>query len=117
MRMHTNHTGWPFPLAVPAARNHRAEGFRGFVLAGSAPVAAVAGFYGLEIAAVHREKSIADYLCAHTHGFPLTGDRVPLGGVELVVLKKSGRLVELAGLDFGRTTTAMRKPAHAALTQ
>jgi NhaP-type Na+/H+ and K+/H+ antiporter len=89
---------WPFPATVAPARDDSA--FHGFVVNGNTSVKALAVFYGLRISTVHREKAIADYLREHLHGYPLTGDRVPLGAIELVVLKKSARVVELAGLDL-----------------
>jgi NhaP-type Na+/H+ and K+/H+ antiporter len=74
--------------------------FNGFVVNGSATVEAVAAFYGLIISPVDRAKVIADYLRERLYGYPLAGDRVPLGAIELVVLKKSASAVELAGLDL-----------------
>jgi NhaP-type Na+/H+ and K+/H+ antiporter len=106
MRDPSNQQGWPFPAATVWTRERAV--FHGFVVNGNTPVQALASFYGLDISAAHRASVVAEYLSEHLHGCPLTGDRVPLGAIALVVLKKSGRAVELAGLDLGERTAAAR---------
>ncbi|MDB5811572.1 MAG: Potassium/proton antiporter, family [Betaproteobacteria bacterium] len=106
MRDQNNRQIWPFPAATAWTRDRAV--FHGFVVNGNTPVQALASFYGLDISAAHRASVVAEYLREHLHGYPLTGDRVPLGAIALVVLKKSGRAVELAGLDLGEGTAAAR---------
>src|SRR5258706_3792021 len=105
---------WPFPSAAASARDRSI--FHGFVVNGSTTVDAIALFYGLKISAAHRVKAIADYLQEHLSGYPLTGDRVPLGAIELVVLKKRGRFVERVGLDL-RQPASMSRVRWRASTQ
>jgi NhaP-type Na+/H+ and K+/H+ antiporter len=104
---------WPFPLSfTPEHKPHHTD-FRGFVINGSAIVGVVAGFYGLGVSAVHHGKTIADYLGEYLFGYPLTGDRVPLGGAELIVLRICDHVVERVGLDFSRPAAIARARSRA----
>ena len=108
MRTQTDRRVWPFPLANATTHLRRCADFHGFVVNGGADVEAVTAFYGIGVSGADGSKTIADYLSDHLFGYPLTGDRIPLGGIELVVLKKSGRLVEQVGLDFSRAAAISR---------
>jgi len=101
---------WPFPAAALARVR---SSFHGFVVNGTTTVETIALFYGLKISTAHRAKAIADYLREHLSGYPLTGDRVPLGAIELVVLKKSGRSVERVGLDLCQPASMSRVRSRA----
>lgn len=108
MRTHTDPHHWPFPFAAATTYDYPFAGFCGFIINGGATVEAVAGFYGLDVPAAHQQQTIADYLRDNLYGYPLTGDRVPLGGIELIVIRKCGRVVEQAGLDFSRPAAIAR---------
>ena len=106
MRNQSDQKVGAFPTAAATAREHSA--FHGFVVNGATTVEALAVFYGLRIPTAHRAKVIADYLGEHLSGYPLTGDRVPLGAIELVVLRKNGHAVELVGLDLCQPASMSR---------
>jgi NhaP-type Na+/H+ and K+/H+ antiporter len=113
MRNQIEHGAWPFPKVIGSM--HECAAFHGFVVNGSASVETVAAFYGLKIATADRAKLIVDYLREHLCGYPLAGDRVPLGAIDLVVLKKCGRTVEQVGLDLCLSRVKRRAPTRASM--
>jgi NhaP-type Na+/H+ and K+/H+ antiporter len=89
----------------PLSRDVQELFFRGFVINGGINVGSLADFYCLKVSAASRAKTVAEYLAESLYHYPLPGDRVTLGNIGLIVLKKSGRVVEQVTLDFNQTTS------------
>jgi cell volume regulation protein A len=65
-----------------------------------APVAALAEMYGLPLPAMRGGQTVADLLAERLGPSPEPGDRVPLGGVDLVVRDAEDGVVVSVGLDL-----------------
>lgn len=87
-------------LAAPPAPTHlRERVFYGdFVLHGDARLGDVAGLYGLNVPAGAEERTLADFMAGALRGKPVVGDRVPIGGMELVVREVAGNRIARVGL-------------------
>lgn len=100
MPPHSVRTSLPFPGAAP--RRYEYNPFSGFVISGNANMGSLADLYGVRVPATYRVKTITDYLAESPHEQPLTGDRVSLGGVDLIVFRKCGSVVEKVVLDLAQ---------------
>jgi len=65
-----------------------------------APVAALAEMYGLPLPSMRRGQTVADLVAERLGSTPEPGDRVPLGGVDLVVREAEDGAVVSVGLDL-----------------
>ena len=68
------------------------------MLNGEAPLAALAAQYGQPVPAGMEERTLAQFVCAEIDGPPVAGDRVRLGGLELVIRKVEGGRITQVGL-------------------
>ncbi len=85
----------------------------GFTLSGTTCIGALADAYGVKIDANDRGRTIGDYLARSACGYPLPGDQVRLGGLQLTVLSRVGRSVEKVGLAFRPGLAAPRNEGAA----
>jgi cell volume regulation protein A len=83
------------PHAVPSRADNRVF-YGAFTLNGASPLAQVTAAYGLPLDARYGDHTLDRYFHAVFHGRPVVGDRVRLGGAELVVkAMRDGRVTEV----------------------
>lgn len=81
-------------------RGQRATEIGEFTLDGTMPVSMLRDLYGVAIEGVEGAGTISDFLTRRLRHQPDIGDRVAVGGVELVVRELDGRRVSRIGLDM-----------------
>jgi NhaP-type Na+/H+ and K+/H+ antiporter len=89
-----------YALHNAAHRAQDEEFFRGFTFNGRTSLAALSGFYGLNVPVSEPGITLAEYLTRTCDGGELAGHRVNLGRAELVVREVREGTVKKAGLRF-----------------
>lgn len=74
--------------------------FGEFVLDADSSAAALAATYGLSIEASEQTLTTGELLQRHLGRYPVVGDRIAIGGIELTVRAKRGEHVSLVGLKL-----------------
>lgn len=90
-------------LFVPSstqAETAQRQFFGEFVLKGEARLEDMALVYGISIPPEYGGKSLAQLFGDHFHGRQVTGDRLPLGGIELVIKEMQGDQVVSVGVKL-----------------
>ncbi len=89
-------------FALPHAPTHLEERrfFGDFVLNGDAPLQDLAALYGLDVGNVSGAMTLGQYLTRRFGGRPVIGDRIKLGGVELVVREIADGAITRIGLKL-----------------
>lgn len=88
--------------AAPAYLDRRVF-YGDFVLNGEAPLSALGAQYGQPVPAGMEQRTLAEFVCSRIEGPPVVGDRVRLGGLELVIRKVEGARISQVGLRFPDT--------------
>jgi cell volume regulation protein A len=90
-------------LFVPSNQQEEAaqrQFYGEFILKGEAQLGDMALVYGISVPDEHRSKSLAQLFGEHFPGRQVTGDRLPMGGVELVIKDMDGKQVVNVGVKL-----------------
>lgn len=91
-----------FAPASAQVETAKRQFFGEFVLRGDARLDDMARVYGIAVPPQHRDKTLAELFSAHFHGRQVTGDRLPLGSINLVVKEMQGDQVVTVGVKLPR---------------